>query len=83
MNITKVLGIILCMLLANILSPSKDTLNSKFPIVKKVKTYQQMTKLIFTEYILPEKIVSDVGMNFCTKTFKAFYRRMNIQQTIT
>ena len=41
-----------------------------------------MTKLFFAEYRLPRKIVSDIGTNYMADTFKAFYRKMNIQQTI-
>ena len=32
----------------------------------------QMTQLIFAKYGFPKKIVSDVGRNFTSETFKAF-----------
>ena len=62
--------------------------HSKFPIVKKVNSLSGddlvwMTKLIFAEYGLSKKIVSDAGTNFKTEIFKAFCRKMNNQQTIT
>ena len=62
--------------------------HSKFPIVKKVNSLSaddlvQKAKLIFAEYGLPKKIVSDVVINFMVETFKTFYRKKNIQQTTT
>ena len=59
--------------------------HSKFPIVNNQSSDSlvQMTKLIFAEYRLPKKIVSDADKNFMAGTFKAFCRKMNIQQTIT
>ena len=62
--------------------------HSKLTTVKKVDSLSaddllQMTKVIFVEYELPKKIVSDVGTNFTAEPFKAFCMKMNIQQTIT
>ena len=56
----------------------------KFPTEKKVNSLPgddlvQMTKLIFTEYGLPKKIVSDLGTNVIPEMFKGFCRKMNIQ----
>ena len=56
--------------------------HSKFPIVKKVKALSaddlvQTTKLIFAEYGLPKKIVSDAGAKFTSEIFKDFYRQRN------
>ena len=61
--------------------------HSKFPIVKKVNNLSaddlvKITKLHFAEYGLPKKIVSDVDTNFTAEIFKAFCRKMNIQQAI-
>ena len=47
---------------------------SKFPVMKKVSSLAagelvQMAKMIFAEYELP-KIISDVGKNFTSETFK-------------
>ena len=49
--------------------------HSKLPIVKKVNSLStddlvQTTKLNFAECMLSKKIVSDVGTNFISKTFK-------------
>ena len=62
--------------------------HSKFPIVKKVNSLSaddlvQTTKLIFAEYSLPKKFVSDVDTDFTADAFKAFCTKMNIQQAIT
>ena len=62
--------------------------HNKFPIVKKLNSLSaddlvQLTKLIFAEYRLANKIVSDLGANFTSETFKDFCRNMNIEQTIT
>ena len=43
----------------------------------------QMAKMIFKEYKLPYKIMSDAGMNFKSKAFRQFCREMSIQQSIT
>ena len=50
---------------------------SKFSIVKIVNSLLaddlvQITKLIFAEYGLSKKIISDMGTNFMADTFKAF-----------
>ena len=62
--------------------------HSKFPRVKIVKSISaddliQMTKMIFAEYRLLKKIVSDAGTSLTSQKFKDFYRKLNIQQTIT
>ena len=62
--------------------------HSKFPVVKKVNSLLvdyliQMTKLIFAECGVPKFIISIVSTNIITDTFKAFCRKINIQQTIT
>ena len=62
--------------------------HSKFPIIKKVKSLSagnlvEATKLIFVEYGLLKKIVSDVGTNCTAETFNDFCSKMNIMQTIT
>ena len=59
-----------------------------FSIVKKVSSllvdnHVQTAKLIFAEYGFLKKMVSDVGKNFTSETFKHFCRQTNIQQTIT
>ena len=54
--------------------------HSKFPIAKKVSGLSadglvQMAKLIFTEYELPKKTVSDAGTNLMSEMFTEFCRR--------
>ena len=40
-------------------------------------------EITFAEFVLPEKIISDMGTNFTSETFKEFYKMLNIQQSIT
>ena len=40
-------------------------------------------KVIFTEFGLPKKTVSDAGTNFMSDWFKQFCRELNIDQAIT
>ena len=42
-----------------------------------------ITKLIFAEFGLPNKIISDAGMNFMSDILQKFCRKMNIQLSIT
>ena len=61
--------------------------NSKFPLVKKVANVSaddllHATKMTFAEFGLSWKIISDVGTNFTSETFKKFWRKLNIQQSI-
>ena len=39
-------------------------------------------KIIFTEYGLPKKIMSDAGGNFISENFKRFYKNQNIEQVV-
>ena len=55
----------------------------KFPVVKKVDRLAADDKMIFAEYGLPKKIISDAGTPFTSETFKKFCRQMSIQQSIT
>ena len=43
-------------------------------------TLVQITKLIFAEYGFPNKIVSDVGINFTLETFNEFCKKVDIQE---
>ena len=61
---------------------------STFPVLMMVGSLAaddlvQMTKMIFVEYGLPEKILSDAGMNLTSEMFKQFCRQMSIQQSMT
>ena len=51
--------------------------HSKFPIVKKAEdisadSLKLACKVIFSEYGLPKKIISDAGGNFISDNFKQF-----------
>ena len=59
--------------------------NSKFPIVKRleglsVKNLINAVKIIFAEYGIPHKIMSDAGTNFVSDRFQKFCRIINIEQ---
>ena len=59
--------------------------NSKFPVIKKAEdlpadSLMPMFKVIFAEYGLPRKIVSDSGSNFVSDKFKTFCKSLNIEQ---
>ena len=61
---------------------------SKFPVVKKVVSLLagdlvHTTRMIFAEFGLPRKIISNVETKFTSETFKAFCKKLNIQQSIT
>ena len=57
--------------------------HSKFPIIKKVNSLSANDQdEFFAEYGPSKKVVSDAGTNFMAETYKAFCRRMYIQQTI-
>ena len=60
----------------------------KFPVVKKtndllVVDLIRTAKIVFVEYGLPKKIVSNAGTNFISDKFKQFSRQLNIKQGIT
>ena len=40
----------------------------------------QMAKIIFAEYELPKKIISDAGRNLISEMVRQFCRQMSIQQ---
>ena len=58
--------------------------NSKFPIVKRLglsaENLTNAVKIIFTEYGIPRKIMSDTGTNFVSDRFRKFCRTINIEQ---
>ena len=58
--------------------------HSKFPVIKKMeglstKSLIATTKVIFAEYGIPHKILSDAGTNFISDKFRKFCSRLNIQ----
>ena len=41
------------------------------------------TMMIFSRFGLPRRLISDVATNLTSETFQEFYRKLNIQQSIT
>ena len=59
--------------------------NSKFPVIKRLEGLSaenliNTVKIIFAEYGIPCKIMSDVGTNFVADRFWQFYKSINIEQ---
>ena len=59
--------------------------HSKFPVIKKLEDLPAdslilVCKVIFAEYGLPKKIMSDSGGNFISDKFKTFCKSLNIEQ---
>ena len=62
--------------------------HSKFPITKKaedlsVDSLILTCKVIFAEYGIPNKIMSDSGSNFISDKFKTFCKSLNIEQAFS
>ena len=79
---------------ANIFTIKNNTLlcivdyHSKFPVVMKTDSLSgdnliRMVKIVFAEFGLPKKIVSDAGTNFIQDKFRQFCRQLNTEQAIT
>ena len=61
--------------------------HSKFPVVKRMEglSTENLTaraKIIFTEYGISHKIMSDAGTNFVSDKFKKFCSNLNIEQAV-
>ena len=61
--------------------------NSKFPVVKRLEGLSadnliNAVKIIFAEYGIPWKIMSDVGSNFVPDRLQQFCKSINIEQVI-
>ena len=59
--------------------------HSKFPVIKYTEDLSAdilipACKIIFSEYDLPQKIMSDAVGNFISDKFKQFFQNMNIEQ---
>ena len=59
--------------------------HSQFPIVKRAEDMSAENlilacKVIFSEYGLPKRIMSDAGGNFISDNFRQFCKCMNIEQ---
>ena len=62
--------------------------HSKFPVVKRLEglsTEKLMTtaKVIFAEYDIPCKLMSDTGTNFISDRFRKFCSSLNIEQAVS
>ena len=62
--------------------------NSKFPVIKRLEGLSadnliNMVKIIFAEYGIPPKIMSDVGTNFIADRFQQFCKSINMEQAIS
>ena len=61
--------------------------HSKFPVIKRMeglssKSLIATTKVIFAEYGIPCKIISDACTNFVSDKFRKFCSRLNIKQAV-
>ena len=62
--------------------------HNKFPVIQKTEDLSAdslivMCKVIFAEYRLPKKIMSDSGGNFVSDKFKTFCKSLNIEQVLS
>ena len=62
--------------------------HSKFPVIKRMEGISTesliaTTKVIFAEYGIPCKIMSDTGTNFVSDKFRQFCSRLNIEQAVS
>ena len=62
--------------------------HSKFPVIKKTEDLSAdslilLCKVIFAEYRLPRKIMSDSGGNFVSDKFRTFCKSVNIDQVFS
>ena len=60
---------------------------SKFPVIKRMEGLSTdclitTTKVIFAEYGIPCKLMSDAGTNFVSDMFSKFCSRLNIEQAV-
>ena len=62
--------------------------HSKFPMVKRLEGLSAESliatiKVIFTEYGIPHKIMSDAGTNFVSDKFWKFCNSINVEQAVS
>ena len=62
--------------------------NSKFPIIKRLvglsaENLINTIKIIFAEYGIPQKIMSDTGTNFVSDRFRQFCKTINVEQAVS
>ena len=61
--------------------------HSKFPVIKRVEglSTENITttiKVIFVEYGIPHRLMSDTGSNFVSEKFRSFCSSLNIEQAV-
>ena len=62
--------------------------HSKFPLIKRLEgllaeNLIATTKVIFAEYGIPHKLMSDAGTNFVSDKFQQFCKTINVEQAIS
>ena len=62
--------------------------HSKFPVIKRMdglsaESLITTVKVIFAEYGIPHRLMSDAGTNFVSEKFKSFCRSINIEQAMS
>ena len=62
--------------------------HSKFPVIKRLdrlsaESLVNTVKIIFAEYGIPKKIMSNTGTNFVSDTFGQFCKSINIEQAVS
>ena len=62
--------------------------HSKFPVIKRIEglfadNLINALKIIFAEYDIPHKIMSDAGTNFISEKFRQFCKRVIIEQAVS
>ena len=62
--------------------------HSKFPVIKRMEGLSTeslitATKIIFVEYVIPHRLMSDTGTNFVSEKFRSFCSRLNINQAVS
>ena len=62
--------------------------HSKFPVVKRLEGLSAESlittiKVIFTEYGIPHKLMSDTGMNFISDKFQKFCNSISVEQAVS
>ena len=62
--------------------------NSKFPVIKTLEGLSaenliNTVKIIFAEYGIPKKIMSDAGTNFISDRFQQFCKMINVEQAVS
>ena len=60
--------------------------HSKFPVVERaedvsVEHLLRSHKIVFTDYVLPCRVISDSGINFISDKSKTLFQKLNIDQS--